>query len=261
MNDSTPHDSPPLLPKTGSATPWCEESLFYLVTGDGLFVCRNHEFFESCAPARRWPSELAGQEPFLVPRFPRIPQALFERIVGFFTQVAEEHEAEAAVLLVWDRRQREVRLIVPPQVASVRLGWSGYRTPIDLRYEMPLDLEADLVPFGDVHSHVFFSAYSSQKDVADERFQAGVHIVVGRLDRDPPDLHVQAVADGTRFDLELGDVVEGYEAPDRAIPEEWMERLEVVEEQWQPVHYRSGHWQSGQRYPSQGTTSSWESSR
>ena len=41
----------PILLKTADTMPWPEdESVFHLVTSDGLFLCRNHPFFTSSVP-------------------------------------------------------------------------------------------------------------------------------------------------------------------------------------------------------------------
>jgi Prokaryotic homologs of the JAB domain len=223
---------PPMLLKDGERTPWCPDRLFYVLSGDGLFVCRNHEFFESCAPARAWPSALSGQEAFLRPSFPRLALRDLERLVAFFGVLADEHGAEGAALLLWDRERQRVRVMVPPQVASVGRGWGGRTYPIALKYELPKDLPAHLVPFGDAHSHAYQAAYCSGQDIHDEHFSTGVHLVVGRLDREPPQFHVEAVVDGTRFELDLEDVVkdsQDYQARRAQVPERWLAQVEVVE--------------------------------
>lgn len=223
----------PVLIKTEADLPWPEgERTFYILGRDGLYLCRNHEFFRSCVPARRGPSELEEQATFLVPRFPTIPRALFERAIGFFDRVAELHSAEAAVLLVWDRSARRVRLTVPEQTATVSSGWSGTRYPIGVHYVPPADLPAEWVPFGDIHSHVNYSAYASSTDVADEVHTAGLHIVVGGILREPPDIHVEAVVDGSRFALDASQVIEGYRRRRMNVPGEWIERVQLKEIGW-----------------------------
>ena len=223
----------PVLVKTSENLPWPEdERIFYILGRNGLYLCRNHEFFQSCVPARRGPSELEEQATFLAPRFPMIPRVLFERAVGFFDQVAELHSAEAAVLLVWDRSAKRVRLAVPEQTAPVSPGWNGTRYPIGVHYVPPADLPADWVPFGDIHSHVNYSAYASSTDVADEVHTAGLHIVVGGILREPPDIHVEAVVDGNRFALDASQVIEDYRRRRMNVPEEWIERVQIKESGW-----------------------------
>ena len=43
-----PDSTPTVFAKTLSDQPWPDdERLFYLVAREGLFICRNHEFFRS----------------------------------------------------------------------------------------------------------------------------------------------------------------------------------------------------------------------
>jgi hypothetical protein len=224
-------DIAPVLVKSSEEREWMDEPrLFYILGRDGLYRCRNHEFFESCVKTDQGPSGLEEQRTFLRPRFPKIPRALFEQAVGFFSRVADHQGSEAAMLLLWDRRDEQVRLVVPPQKATMYRAWDGRRSPIGIHYEIPADLPADWVPFGDIHSHVHYAAYASSTDVADETHAAGLHVVVGRIHEEPPDLHVEAVVDAQRFVLSLEQVVEGYRARSCDIPHEWIERVEIEDE-------------------------------
>ncbi len=221
----------PVLVKTEAQIDWPEDApVFYVLGRDGLYLCRNHEFFQSCVKTDRGPSGLEEQQPFLRPRFPKIPQDLFEQTVGFFSRVAERHGSEAAVLLLWDREEQQVRIVVPPQKATMYRAYDGDPCPIGVHYDLPLDLPADWIPFGDMHSHVHFAAYSSATDVADETHAAGLHVVVGRIDQEPPEIHVEAVVDRKRFSMAVDRVIEGYEKRQLDVPEEWMGQVEVEEE-------------------------------
>jgi hypothetical protein len=218
-----------VLLKTSSSLAWPEqEDVFYLLSCDGLFRCRNHEFFRSCVRAETGPSDLGEQRPFLAPRFPMIPQALIEEAVGFFDRVAEQHGSEATVVLAYDREDQSVHLVVPVQTATVSYGWSGYVSPIGVHYVPPTDLPASWVPYGDIHSHVDYAAYSSTTDVEDETHAAGLHVVIGRIREEPPEIHVEAVVDGTRFTLESSRVIEGYEKRRHDTPDEWLDRVKVA---------------------------------
>src|SRR5207245_2945076 len=110
----------PIYVKSDAAMPWPEDDkVFHVLTGSGLYLCRNHPFFRSCVPAPSWPSELAPQESFLDLHYPKIPRRRFEVVVGFFARIAELHGSEAAVLMVWDAPAKRLRLIAPEQVATV----------------------------------------------------------------------------------------------------------------------------------------------
>lgn len=203
------------------------ERAFYVLAKNGLKICRNGEFFRSCAPARTWPPGLSEQQPFLIPRFPKLPRRLFERVVGFFDRIQELHGSEAAVLLVWNRPEKQVELLVPEQTGTMLETSKGADIALGLEYFPPADLEEDRVVFGDIHSHLNWSAYASATDKEDENYRPGLHVVVGRLREEPPELHVEAVADGTRFVLEESDVIAGYERRRFDFPEAWLEKLKI----------------------------------
>ena len=238
MSDEQQWPTTPVFLKSDADFAWPEdETLFYLVAKDGLHLCRNHAFFRSCVPAERGPSELEAQEPFLVPRFPRIPRDVFERVVGFFDRVAELHGSEAAALLVWDQEEKRVRLVVPEQTATVyRSSWDGYTSPIGVHYVPPASLPPHWRFFADVHSHVHGPAYASSVDKHDELHAAGLHLVVGRIGEEPPEIHVEAVVDGRRFVLDPGDVIEEYRERRSDVPQRWLDRVRVKE---------SSSWYSG----------------
>lgn len=207
---------------------WPQDKTFYLLSREGLFLCRNHQFFSSCVPADRWPSELAGQRPFFKLDYPRLPRSLVEQVVGFFDIIGERYASEAAVLLTWNRQTSALELLVPDQVGTV--GTSGYGNPypIDLYYQVP-PLAPHLQLIGDIHSHVDGPAYASWTDKTDEAYRPGLHLVVGRILDEPPEFHCEVVADGTRFhvkDLRL--IMDGYRERRRdEVPPSWIARVSV----------------------------------
>jgi len=217
----------PIYHKTAADMPWPEDDVFFLLASNGLFMCRNHPLFRSCVPARRWPGELAPQQEGLTPRFPTVPQSVLEAVVGFFARVAEVHRAEAAALLTWDKATGDVRLLVPYQRATVEETSQGRRYPLGVRYDLPKRLPENLVLMGDIHSHADMSAFASYTDCADEDYRAGLHLVVGRLDREPPEFHAEAAVDGIRFRLDPAQVFGGYARRRRAVPGRWLDRVAI----------------------------------
>jgi hypothetical protein len=205
---------------------WPEDPVFYMLASSGLYLCRNHPFFQSCVPARHWPMDLDSQESFFRPSYPHIARRSFESIVGFFSVVGERHGSEAIVLLAWDRGGRRIRVVVPRQLATVRQTYWGDVYPIGVEYAEP-SLPPHWTIIGDAHSHVDESAYSSATDRQDEAYRAGLHIVVGRLDLEPPEILVEAVADGARFHLRWPEVIEGYARREPRFPKSWLARVEV----------------------------------
>jgi hypothetical protein len=221
--------TPVLVKRTDELVAPLDERVYYVLAQNGLFIGRNHEFFRSCVPAPTLPAELVAQQAYLVPAFPRLPRRLFERIVGFFDRIRALQNSEASVLLAYDREARCVRVVVPEQTATQSLSraWGGRAHPIGLEYTPPLDLPRTWTLFGDVHSHVDMAAYASVTDVDDEVHSAGLHVVVGRLYQEPPEISIEAVADGARFRLEQADVIGGYRRRNPDVPAEWIERVKV----------------------------------
>ena len=223
----------PIVVKQGDEMSWLEgESYFHLLSRDGLFVCRQHEFFRSCVKKAEGPAELGRQEQVFEPNFPEIPRDVIETAVGFFTRVAQMHGSEAAALIVWDKGEERVRLVVPHQVAT--MGGLNTRNPypIGVHYDPPANLPDDWVIMGDVHCHVTYSAYASHTDKNDELHSAGLHVVVGHIHDARPDFHVEAVVDGERFALRLEDICEGYESRRMDFPDEWLGQIEIEAYSW-----------------------------
>jgi hypothetical protein len=218
----------PIYLKTSPHMPWPEdEKAFYLLSRDGLFFCRNHPFYKSCVEARGWPRELAPQDEVLELRYPKIGRRLLEVMVGFFDKVADLHGAEAALLLAWNPSECQIEVIAPEQVATVGETSRGLIYPIGVKYEIPESLAADWTIIGDIHSHVYEDAYASWTDKEDETHRAGLHIVVGRLQNEPPELHIEAVVDGTRFKIEPARVFGGYRQRSNEFPKEWLDQVKV----------------------------------
>src|SRR5262245_20154926 len=116
----------PVYLKLDADTPWPQnEKAFYMLTADGLFLCRNHPFFQSSVVADGWPTELASHKAFIKLNYPKVPQRLLERVVGFFSIIGRRYAAEAAVLLAWDQDAKTMLPIVPPQCATVGENWYG----------------------------------------------------------------------------------------------------------------------------------------
>lgn len=229
MKCSGSHLFTPLYLKLHDAMPWPEqENAFYLLSSDGLFLCRNTPFFRSCVPVEKSPSELAKQEPFLKLSYPRIPRRLMEQVVGFFDIVGERYASEAGVLIAWNSSTGAVEIVVPDQVGYVGTSYYGKPYPLDLEYEVP-SLPPHLVLIGDIHSHVDGPAYASYTDKSDETHRPGIHLVIGRILDEPPQFHCEATADGFRFKVrDLSMILEGYHRRRvHEVPPEWISKVTV----------------------------------
>ncbi len=227
----------PIYVKTQADMPLPEGAPVYYVLGsNGLFLCRNHPLFASCVNARTWPTELAPHAQKVRLRYPPIPQPDVERLVGFFDAVFRRHGAEAVAVLVWDRGAGRNEVQVPAQRATVREGWTGRRYPLDVRYDLGDELGPGKSPVGTVHSHGDGAAYASHTDHEDEAYRAGLHIVVGRINEEPPEFHCEFVVDGVRFTVEPGAAMAGYERRNTDVPQAWLECVTVELEHEQAAY-------------------------
>lgn len=245
MNSHNDHLHTPIFVKLDANMPLPEDApVFHLLTRDGLFLCRNHPFFRSSVRVDQCPSELAAHQPFLKLHYPKLPQRLVEQVVGFFSIVGRQYASEAAVLLAWNKTAELVVPVVPEQTGIVCQGWSGNPFPMELHYEIP-PLPPHQTLIGDVHSHVDGSAYASSMDKADEEYRAGLHIVIGRLQEEPPEFHCEVTVDGARFHVrDLAALIGGYQRRrEREVPQAWLDKLSV--KSWNPsidsyIYQRAG---------------------
>jgi len=225
----------PVYLKTDPAMPRPEDELYFLLTQNGAFLCRNHPFFLSDVPTTRPIRALAPHEPGVILRYPKLPAEAMETIVGFFWRVYEMHRSEAIVLLVWDMNEKRYHLLVPEQEATVWTSGSR-RSPQDVNYKVPV-LPAGQLLVGDIHSHGNMLAFTSITDAADEVHRDGIHGVVGRIEEEPPELHVELAIDGERFRVPDEQIIEGYERRRLDFPAEWLERVHIRQLGWRDWYY------------------------
>ncbi len=200
---------------------------FYLVTGDGVFMGRNHPFFTSDVPAPRMPRSLAGHSVSCQVNYPKLGVAALEYIVGFFDQVYQRHGSESIVLLFWNQISQRYKLWVPKQEATVWQSSSGYRSAMDVTYQLPIPMPQNHLLVADIHCHCDFAAYTSFTDANDEKYRDGVHAVVGRIDRQQPEFHVEISIDGTRFKMDCDQLFKGFNKRRMNVPDEWFDQLTV----------------------------------
>ena len=167
----------PLYLKTDIDRPRFTDAEFYLLARNGLFFCRNHRFFQSDLLCSRGPGWLVEHDEQCQLNFPKIKKTMLERIVGFFSRICEIHGSEAVVLLCWNRKEHQYRILVPDQEATVWESRGGHRSALDVRYTVPLNLPPDHLLVGDVHCHgtgaAFLFFHRSRRRVLQTWFSCG----------------------------------------------------------------------------------------
>jgi hypothetical protein len=149
-----------------------QDTIYYLLTRDGLFLVKRTPFFEAVVPAGGIPW-LEPQGPEVRLSAPPLPAGLLLEAVAFFRAVYARYESEAVALLAWREATRTYELVVPHQ--TVGGGHCDYQVK-----EFP----AELMRLGTIHSHAAVEAFHSVRDWQDERFEDGFHLTIGNLDTD-----------------------------------------------------------------------------
>ena len=218
----------PVLLKTGDQ----EEpaaAIHYVAASNGLFHVSKTPFYRAVT---RTPGPVPGllpEEESLRLDCPPLPAALIEEVLAFFADVHRVHDGEAIVILFYDHSSGRYRVGVPPQTVSGYYRSDGrWRAYYQLKYGSVARPEGFL-RVGTIHSHADLPAYSSAVDCDDERFEDGLHIVFGELDRAQPSRSVAFASNGKRFPLAAATWLEPAWVPERPARADWMACVERKE--------------------------------
>jgi hypothetical protein len=176
------------------------DTIYYLLTQDGLFLVKRTPFFEAVVPAEGIPW-LLPQGPEVHLKAPRLPAAVLLEAAAFFRAVYERYQSEAVALLAWREATRTYELVVPHQTVG------GGHCDYEVR-EFP----AGLRRVGTIHSHAAVEAFHSLRDWEDERFDDGFHLTIGNLDGDLT-LSCSVVVQGLRGNLPPESLFTPYPIP------------------------------------------------
>lgn len=174
-----------------------KDPIYYLVTGSGIFLVKNHPLFHSKTRVEEIPW-LPAEEAGFSFRGPKIPKATLAQVLAFFMAVWERYRTESIVVLYLKPEDRMYEVVVPRQLVG----------GIHCVYEEDLREDSNEIRVGTIHSHGHEDAFHSDRDNADESFQDGLHLIFGNLDT-VPTLLCSAMVDGVRFPLSPGDILEG----------------------------------------------------
>lgn len=218
----------PIYHKTKEPFEWPDDPFFYLVAKEGIYQCRNHMFFRSCVLAKSVSGVLPHKES-VIPKYPRMPKELLQKVVGFFGFIADKYDTECIVLLVYNMQSKAVEIVCPKQWVDSRpsmVNKGQWYTKADIKYEVPI-LPPHLLKIGDIHSHIKMAAYHSFMDKADEEHRPGIHVTIGRIDEEPPDMCASIVVDGVRFVMDdMMEVIEDYDAR-ASFPAAWLDQFSI----------------------------------
>lgn len=146
--------------------------------------------------------------------YPKIPNDVFRKVVGFFYDVYKAYKSEAYVSLWYDKDSDEWQIVVPDQKVSAGSA----------EYDECVPPGKNFVCVGDIHSHGSMRASHSGTDDNDEIGKRdGIHITLGDFDTARWTYSGRIVIGEFVRKVELDEVVDGYEM---TYPKEWMDAVE-----------------------------------
>ncbi|MFQ5654499.1 MAG: hypothetical protein ACE5GW_07190 [Planctomycetota bacterium] len=214
--------------------PQGEGEIRYIVAENGIFMERRTSMFSTSCRVEQCAAGLDPHEEWCELHSPSLPPEMASRMLSFFRWAYCLHGGEAVLILLFNPEEERFLWHCPPQRVEVwedRL--SSFYGGGDIEYTNPLELPRGFVIFGDAHSHANMPAYASAVDQQDERFKAGLHIIVGRIHWREVELYADFVMDRQRFAVDPR-VIFGEERIKNSVevPEAWKQQVEVVKRRY-----------------------------
>lgn len=144
-------------------------------------------------------------------KLPPLPSSMMKKIWTLFREVYKKYATEVVAFMFYDPKENAYFYWVPRQKVT---------PTATTNLEGGIKLFEDMLYVGSIHSHAVMSAFHSSVDDADEKFNNGLHITLGKLNyEDRFDIACSLMIDGTRTEFsprEILEVLEGikfYEKP------------------------------------------------
>jgi hypothetical protein len=185
---------------------------------DGLvYERRTNEIGTFITPTRNVP-ELSEVTAGFTPALPRISINILRKTVAFFRYFMQNgKELEALVHIIWDKKLREYKIVVPKQSVS--------KISVSATLEQEYNPER-YIHVMDIHSHNSMAAKFSSIDNADEK-ATRIYAVIGRLDRFLPEISVRISNGGKYHNIHPSEI---FEEIDGSIPEAWTHCVQTKRE-------------------------------
>lgn len=156
------------------------------------------------------PDPLAGKRGFFwwdEERMP-IPASLVGQVWSFFRTIFNRRHSEAMVYLTYHAKEcpspkschNGYHVFVPIQAAS----GGGVQSIFD-----PKHLAKGFRIIGTIHSHCDFDAFHSGTDTHDADDHDGIHMTIGKVGNNPPDIATMVSIGGVKWDFQPSDAIAG----------------------------------------------------
>lgn len=174
-----------------------DDPIYYIITKNGPMLRKKLDFIDAIIPVKNI-SILKDVTPKAKINIPKIPEELFCKIVSFFREVYDQYQAEAIVLLYYNKEKSEYFLHIPQQKVT-RMSLEYHRGSVFDGYNLVCS----------IHSHGSLSAFHSGTDTGDEESFDGLHITVGSVEDKDIQIASSIMVNGTRVKTDPIDNIEG----------------------------------------------------
>lgn len=174
------------------------EAPYYVLAADHLLIHKRTHYGRALVPVPNAPHlpEVGKQTSFLWHHIPKLPPTLLGQVWSFFRAVWDELHTEAMIYLTW-HPDHGYRVFVPPQHVS--------GAHVDAQWN-PTHMTNGWSNVGSIHSHCDFTAGHSSTDTGDADGHDGLHITIGKVNKDPAEWAVMISINKQRWDFALGDI-------------------------------------------------------
>ena len=193
-------------PKDAGAEKHC-----FITANDGYYLKKTNKLYQSVTPIER-----IGAFEEITPAVKwmanKLPWSLIEKANEFFKAIYVLEEAEGIVLLTYNNDTWDI--VVPQQVVSA--GHVDYDSS---------DCKGIV---GSIHSHCMMSAFFSATDDKDQATSDGLHIVLGKIMCDIPEIVASIYVNGYEHKCDLCNVIDDVPTPKQVV-HDWMSVVDVVQ--------------------------------
>lgn len=176
---------------------------YYVLSQEGIFQHQVNTLGTATLRIDKMPThlgELGHKNGFFDYNATTVPKEICAQIVDFFRRIWKNHKAEAEVILTAKIESTdgfpkivEWRVFIPTQKVSMGGVESVYE---------PSHIAKGYQVVGTMHSHCNFSAFHSGTDTNDASSFDGLHLTIGMVDRDEPQVTAMVSSAGYMVDLD-----------------------------------------------------------
>ena len=193
-----------------------------------------------------------------------IPWAMWQDICAFFRESYKRVKSESLCWLYYSMELKEWTWLVPYQTTN---GMSVKVEMDERNTNLRASLHPSFIQIGSIHDHCAGSAFQSGTDHGDEINFDGIHITLGKLDKEELDTHCRVILDKRMMKDEIGnwiDLPESFKEIPPSLRKMVSEKMPLLAGLGQPVPpailervqkyaYASGYSHTGTEWKAQVT--------